>query len=48
LPVLRGKMVKDKAKVNEQLIKELRQRIAELEKSEIQCKGAEKNAAREN
>ncbi len=34
--------MKDKAKVNEQLIKELRQRIAELEKSEIQCKEAEK------
>jgi two-component system cell cycle sensor histidine kinase/response regulator CckA len=39
--VPRGKTLKDKDKPNDQLIKELRQRIAELEKSETLCKHAE-------
>ncbi|KCZ70643.1 hypothetical protein ANME2D_02665 [Candidatus Methanoperedens nitroreducens] len=36
MPVLRGKMVKDKVKVNEQLIKELRQRTSKL-KTKKKC-----------
>ncbi len=37
LPILRGKVVENEAKNKKQLIKELRQKSAELKKSEHQC-----------